>query len=197
MTASVPADGKRLEIGRLRGAGKSYSEIAAQLGLCKATVAYHARRLGEPIDSKAARRYDWEAIQAAYDAGLSVRECAAEFGFSLASWHKAILRGAIISRPARQPLDRFLVDGRPTHGGYLRKRLVEEGLMEDRCDGCGLSKWRDLPIVMQLHHRNGRKGDNRLENLQSLCPNCHAQTENWGGRNKKPAAPRPQPSADG
>jgi hypothetical protein len=35
-----------------------------------------------------------------------------------------------------------------------------------------------------LHHVNGDGLDNRLENLQILCPNCHAQTDTWGGRNK-------------
>ena len=36
---------------------------------------------------------------------------------------------------------------------------------------------------MQLHHVNGQGKDNRLENILFLCPNCHAQTETWGGRN--------------
>jgi 5-methylcytosine-specific restriction endonuclease McrA len=36
---------------------------------------------------------------------------------------------------------------------------------------------------MQLHHRNGDGTDNRLHNLQILCPHCHAQTDTWGGRN--------------
>lgn len=26
--------------------------------------------------------------------------------------------------------------------------------------------------------------DNRIENIQILCPNCHAQTDNYRGRNK-------------
>ncbi len=36
---------------------------------------------------------------------------------------------------------------------------------------------------MALHHINGEGTDNRLENLQLLCPNCHSQTPNFSGRN--------------
>jgi predicted HNH restriction endonuclease len=37
---------------------------------------------------------------------------------------------------------------------------------------------------MELHHVNGDGTDNRLVNLKLLCPNCHSQTANWGGRAK-------------
>ena len=47
----------------------------------------------------------------------------------------------------------------------------------------GLTDWQGEPLHMQLHHNNGRGTDNRLENISFLCPNCHAQTETWGGRN--------------
>jgi 5-methylcytosine-specific restriction endonuclease McrA len=36
---------------------------------------------------------------------------------------------------------------------------------------------------MALHHRNRDGNDNRIENLEYLCPNCHSQTPNYGGRN--------------
>lgn len=38
-------------------------------------------------------------------------------------------------------------------------------------------------IPLELHHINGDHTDNRLENLQVLCPNCHALTDNYRGRN--------------
>ena len=34
------------------------------------------------------------------------------------------------------------------------------------------------PLNMELHHINGDHIDLRIENLQMLCPNCHALTEN-------------------
>ena len=36
---------------------------------------------------------------------------------------------------------------------------------------------------LELHHINGDHYDNRIENLQILCPNCHAKTDNYRGRN--------------
>ena len=48
---------------------------------------------------------------------------------------------------------------------------------------CGISEWRGKPLSMALHHINGDGADNRLANILFLCPNCHAQTPNYGGRN--------------
>lgn len=43
--------------------------------------------------------------------------------------------------------------------------------------------WMGEPIALELHHVNGVKDDLRIENLQILCPNCHAFTDNYRGRN--------------
>jgi hypothetical protein len=52
----------------------------------------------------------------------------------------------------------------------------------------GLSEWRGQPLPLELHHVNGDRHDNRVENLQLVCPNCHSITPNWGGRAKLPRA---------
>ena len=47
----------------------------------------------------------------------------------------------------------------------------------------GSSEWIGMPIALELHHINGIKDDLRIENLQILCPNCHAFTDNYIGKN--------------
>lgn len=63
----------------------------------------------------------------------------------------------------------------------LKEKLIKEGIKENKCEICGITEWMGKPIVCQLHHINGDNSDNRLENLQMLCPNCHSQTENYCG----------------
>lgn len=67
----------------------------------------------------------------------------------------------------------------------LKNKLIKEGVKEQRCECCGTTEWLGQPIKLELHHLNGDNTDNRLENLQLLCPNCHSYTDNYGGKNQK------------
>ena len=167
----------------LRKQGLSKSQIATELGINRSTVAYHVRRLHLPVAEECGRRYDWAEIATAYEAGLSARQCRERFGCSRDAWNEAVRRGAIVLRPRRIPLEALLVVGRNTSRAYLKARLIEAGLKENRCEECGITEWRGRPLSLQLHHKNGDGTDNRLENLALLCPNCHSQTDTYGGRN--------------
>lgn len=54
-----------------------------------------------------------------------------------------------------------------------------------KCEKCGLEVWLDNPITLEIHHKDGDRSNNTLENLMLLCPNCHSYTPNWRGRGRK------------
>ena len=102
-------------------------------------------------------------------------------------------RGAIVTRPGAMPLDQLLAAGRQRSRINIKTRLIKEGVKDHRCERCGISEWRDQPLSMSLHHVNGDGLDNRLENLELLCPNCHSQTPNFGVGNRIFAAASTEP----
>jgi hypothetical protein len=165
-------------------AGISQVEIARELGVSKPTVCFHLRMLGVPPAMDFARRYDWDAIRAFYDQGHSMTECRSRFGFSRNAWWDAIRRGAIVPRPRLEPLEDILAAGRSRNRNHVKLRILAAGLKQPQCELCGLCEWRGMPLSLELHHVNGDGSDNRIENLELLCPNCHSQTDTWGGKNK-------------
>jgi Zn finger protein HypA/HybF involved in hydrogenase expression len=70
----------------------------------------------------------------------------------------------------------------------LKKRLLKEGMLENKCQECGQnSEWNGKELVLVLDHINGVHNDNRLDNLRFLCPNCNSQQPTFckGIREKK------------
>ena len=83
-----------------------------------------------------------------------------------------------------RPIEEYLVEGRYVSGtSKLRERLIREGYKQRRCEDCGRDEWEGQPIPLELDHVNGRRDDNRLQNLRIRCPNCHALTDTYRGRN--------------
>lgn len=70
--------------------------------------------------------------------------------------------------------------------GPIKRWLIRNGKKNECCEKCGWAEKReDGKVPVELHHINGDSSDNRLENLQILCPNCHSLTMNFAGKNKR------------
>jgi Zn finger protein HypA/HybF involved in hydrogenase expression len=84
-----------------------------------------------------------------------------------------------------KPLEEILVEESDYNSHKLRLRLIGEGIKEHKCECCRLSEWMGQPISLELDHIDGDNKNNKLDNLRVLCPNCHAQTPTYRGKNKK------------
>lgn len=133
------------------------------------TIAQVLRRLGY-VPEGGNYEYIKEQI---LKAGLDVSH------FKGQSWR----RGATTPVVAPTPLEELLVENRLVSSDDLRRRLIKTGLLEAVCSKCCRTEWLGQPISLELDHINGNKRDNRLSNLRILCPNCHAQTPTYRGRN--------------
>lgn len=169
--------------------GAGYNRCHQDFGIAHATWA-KAIRLGsirvDPSSKTnlgARKRYNWSAIQRYYDDGNSYRRCMEEFGFTPAAWAKAVRKGKLRARARRLSLEDLYAKQRCRH--TVKRVLLEAGILCNVCDECGLGEWRGKPLSIQIDHVNGKRDDHRIENLRMLCPNCHSQTDTYGGRNNR------------
>jgi len=80
----------------------------------------------------------------------------------------------------KRGVDELFIYDTDTHRGYLKKRIIEDDLIDYKCKNCGISgEWNGKKLILQLEHINGDACDNRLDNLCFLCPNCHSQTDSY------------------
>ena len=77
----------------------------------------------------------------------------------------------------------FKIYDNPQRGARFAKELIK--LRGHKCESCNNTEWLGQPIKLEVHHINGDKRDNTLENLQLLCPNCHSYTDKYGVKNTK------------
>lgn len=66
----------------------------------------------------------------------------------------------------------------------IRNFLLEEA--NYACQKCG---WHEInpftgKIPLEIHHKDGNYLNNKKENLEVICPNCHSLTENYKALNQ-------------
>jgi hypothetical protein len=199
---------------------RTLSEVCKRLGIRPGkydVLRRHIARLGLdarhiPWSGEGARQHrrswDEEELVAAVAASDSVSDVIRQLGYTPnGGMHRMVLsyirsagldtshftgtRWARGRRLPKRPLEEILVENSTYRGNStLRRRLVEAGLLAAECAHCGLTTWRGEQLPLHLDHINGDHTDNRLENLRILCPNCHALTDTWCGRNRAGVAQR-------
>lgn len=134
------------------------------------------------------KTFSEEEIKEIVASSLSMREVARKLGYAqdgggtMASLKKMVEELSLdISHFKGQSWNRdnfnydgFDIDTKKKNGKTTKKPLV--ALRGNKCECCGLEEWLGKPINLEVHHLNGDRTDNRLENLQLLCPNCHSYT---------------------
>lgn len=109
-----------------------------------------------------------------------------ELNCSTAHFDKTINNNKSGTNFTGKPLEEILVeDSDYANIQSLKRRLIKKGLLIYKCAKCGIDKWNGLDISLQLHHKDGNNRNNKLDNLELLCPNCHSQTDNYAGKHNK------------
>lgn len=89
-------------------------------------------------------------------------------------WKESIRKTAL-EKYLNTPFDKLGMENR-------RRRVIEE--QNFCCAKCGISEWQGYKITLELDHKDGNNANNKRDNLEGLCPNCHSITDTWRGRNK-------------
>ena len=133
-----------------------------------------------------------EEIRKCYDARMSLHETASKLNATIVTiWRRASAMGLCWkelsnkNKGVKIDLNDILSGKHPEYQTFkLHLRLIKEGIKESKCEICGNVEWCGKPIPLQLDHIDGDSHNHLLTNLRIVCPNCHAQTETYCGKNK-------------
>lgn len=83
-------------------------------------------------------------------------------------------------------IEEIFIKNSPVTQKVMRGYIERHQLIPYICENCGCDgHWQNGIIALDIHHKDGDNTNNELTNLGYLCPNCHALTENYRGKNKK------------
>ena len=89
----------------------------------------------------------------------------------------------VISREGYS-LEEVFIQNSPVTQKVLRGYIERHNVLEYKCQTCGCDgNWQNGIISLEVDHINGDNKDNRVKNLRYLCPNCHALTDTYRGKN--------------
>ena len=137
---------------------------------------------GKFCSSKCARSYSTKEkrkeINERVSEKLTGRKPNRDYSFSTEKWE-------IIRNKRRKTYDEKMLECDFNDLGFDRQKrrvLIEQNFC---CNRCRLNEWEGEKIPLEIEHIDGDNQNNERDNLIALCPNCHALTATWRGRNKQ------------
>ena len=194
---------RRDSIIKLRNEGKTYGEISKILGCKKGIIAFYCNPNRYDFARRNSERDEYEriivkAVPKCYNINQVCRMIGKKGTNTNIRLIKEIIDkhnidtshfsfdGSVQGKCKRYTMDEiFCENSEYKTKSMLKILLLKHNLKSYKCECCGNSEWMGNPIPLQTHHINGNNTDNRISNLQLLCPNCHAATDNYCGKNKK------------
>lgn len=84
-------------------------------------------------------------------------------------------------------LEEVFIKNSPVTQKVLRGYVERHNLILYKCQNCGCDgHWQNGIIALEIDHIDGDNTNNEISNLRYLCPNCHALTDTYRGKNIKP-----------
>lgn len=149
------------------------------------------------------RKYTLEQLEQAVESSVSLREVLGKLNIIPAGGNYSTLNKAIKhfnlsvehftgQNPKgrklpqrRKSIEEYLTKNSGVQSNKLRRYLIDAKVFEEKCSCCNSTTWLDSPIPLELDHIDGDNANNELSNLRLLCPNCHALTPTYRGKNIK------------
>ena len=178
----------------LRSKGYSYSNIAKELNMSKSTVAYFCRKsLNEnkvkhnKDKLKAQEEYE-QIVCSVIPQAKSMNELCILMNRrgtnnNILFFQKIIEKYNIDTshfssipytktKPRKLKFDDiFCKSAKLLASSKVKEYIFKYDIKKRYCECCNNDKWNGKDIPLELHHINGDRFDNRIENLQILCPN--------------------------
>ena len=105
--------------------------------------------------------------------------------FTGQKWHESPNQQGKKTSREKYSLEEIFVKDSPVTQKVLRGYVERHQVLEYKCSNCGCDgNWQGGIISLEIDHIDGDNSNNKIENLRYLCPNCHALTETYRGKNK-------------
>jgi len=174
--------------------GLSANEVGRRLGHPHGVILYHLYKRGVPVQRVRLQHPEisTEQLKQWYQEGMSTLEISQKIGITAQSVYQRLLKAGIPLRSFSKAITLASQRGRKRQqtgdknarwkGG---RSLTTDGYIEVRIDGKQCPEHRVvwekahgvIPKGWVIHHLNGKRDDNRLENLCALQRKRHSPTE--------------------